>query len=163
MRQRIVGVMLVLGLAWATAAAGGQNGAATRTNDLAAILEQQQQIRAEATGRKGRYGSLDEKKRQALFDHQDKVTRLLEGKRSVDDLSQTDRIAVFNSLEAIESIVNDAEDDRMVCERVKPVGSNRPKTVCMTVAERRAAREAANHMHRRDQACVKDPTSGFCL
>ena len=36
-----------------------------------------------------------------------------------------------------------AEDSRMICERIKPVGSNRPQNKCLTVAERRRQRERA--------------------
>jgi hypothetical protein len=131
--------------------------------DAQAILAQQQQIRAEVEKRGGRFKDMDAAKREELFARQGKVASLLADKKATTDLPEQDQIVVFNELEAIEGIVNKAEDERMVCERVKPVGSNRPKTVCMTVAERRAQREAAEKdMNTRNQACLKD-ASGNCI
>lgn len=131
--------------------------------DASAIRAQQTQIQQEVRTRQGRYQNMTEEKRSELFAHQAKVDRLTSGITLTTELAETDQIALFNALEAIEGIVNRAEDDRMVCERHKPVGSNRPKTVCKTVAERRAEREAAQaDVQRRNQTCFKDP-SGNCI
>ncbi|HEV7272079.1 hypothetical protein [Pseudoxanthomonas sp.] len=124
--------------------------------DAQAILQQQQEIRAEIDRPGGRFKHLTPEKRETLLAEQGKISTLLEGKRSLQDLSESDRILAFNALESVEGILNQAEDDRMVCERVKPVGSNRPKTVCLTVAERRAAREQAQRdVSNRTQSCFK--------
>ena len=124
--------------------------------DAQAILKQQQDIRAEVENRSGRFKHLTEEKRERLFANQGTVSSLLKGRQSMQDLSEVDRIAAFNALESIEGILNQAEDDRMVCERVKPIGSNRPKTVCLSVAERRAAREQAQtDVSNRTQSCIK--------
>lgn len=122
--------------------------------DARAILAQQQQLRAEAIAKKGRFKDLDAKKLNEMYAHQDKVGRLLEGQQRTTDLRERDQIAVLNALESIEAIVNSAEDERLICERHRPVGSNRPQTTCKTVAERRAEREAAqNDIGRRNLAC----------
>ena len=75
---------------------------------------------------------------------------MLEGVGSTTDLPEKDQITVFNSLEAIEAIVNQAEEERMVCTRVKPVGSNRPETVCKTVAQMREEKLEADRAFTRD-------------
>ncbi|MBL8255199.1 hypothetical protein J2X02_001183 [Pseudoxanthomonas japonensis] len=124
--------------------------------DAQAILKQQQDIRAEVDKSGGRFKHLTQEKRESLFASQGTVTSLLKGRRSMQELSEVDRIAAFNALENIEGILNQAEGDRMVCERMKPIGSNRPKTVCLTVAERRAAREQAQKdVSNRTQSCFK--------
>jgi hypothetical protein len=129
----------------------------------AAIREQQQEIRTEVVAGKGRYKDMASDKRAKLLSHQDRVLALLAGVDFTTELSELDQIAAFNALEAIEAIVNAAEDERMICERFKPVGSNRPQTLCRTVAQRRAEREAAQQgMGRRDQTCFKD-AQGNCL
>ncbi len=115
--------------------------------DARAIVAQQQEIREDAVAGKGVYGDLSERDRRRLMAEQDKVLALLEGKERSTELSQIDQTALFNSLESISAIVNQAEDERMVCERVRPTGSNRAERVCMTVAQRReAARRSQQSM-----------------
>ena len=123
----------------------------TRNTDAKAILEQQAGIRTEAMNKKGRYKDMDESKRQELFAHQDKVNRMLDGVASTTELPETDQIVVFNSLEAIEAIINQAEEERLVCSRVKPAGSNLPTTVCKTVAQLREEKLNADRAFQRDQ------------
>lgn len=108
-----------------------------RNTDAAAILAQQQSIRAEVEARAGRYAELHPRTRDRLFGKQDEVARLLEGRGSVLDLPEVDRIRVFNALETISAIINGDENERMVCRRTKPVGTNRTTTVCKTVGELR--------------------------
>ncbi len=124
--------------------------------DAQAILKQQQDIRAEVDKPGGRFKHLTDDKRENLFANQGTVNALLKDRQSMQELSEVDRIAAFNALENIEGILNQVEDDRMVCERIKPVGSNRPKTVCQTVAERRAEREQAQRdVSNRTQSCFQ--------
>jgi hypothetical protein len=107
----------------------------------AAIRQQQQEIRAEVVAGQGRYKDMPSDKRAQLLSHQDRVPALLADVDFTTELPEADQIAAFNGLEAIEAIVNAAEDERMICERFKPVRSNRPQTRCRTVAQRRAGRE----------------------
>jgi len=108
-----------------------------------AILSQQQQIRAEATAKKGRYKDMEESKRNDLFAKQDIVFRLLEGKQNSSELADPQRVELFNALEAIEATINNARDEQMVCEYVKQIGSNRPQKICKTYAQREKEREEA--------------------
>lgn len=108
-----------------------------------AILSQQQQIRAEATARTGRYKDMDESRRRDLFAKQDVVFRLLEGKQDSNELNEPQRVELFNALESIEATVNNARDEQMICEHVKQIGSNRPQKVCKTYAQREKEREKA--------------------
>lgn len=159
MRKPFVLAVLIGLIASATASLAND---VPKNLDAQAILAQQRQIRAEVEKHNGRFKGMEAHKREELFAKQSTVASLLEGKKSTTELPEHDQIAVFNALETIEGILNRAEDDRMVCERIKPVGSNRPKTVCMTVAERRAEREAAEkQINSRDQQCLKD-ASGNC-
>ena len=50
----------------------------------------------------------------------------------------------------------------MICERTRPVGSNRTQTVCSSVAQRRKDREdAEKQIGYRDQKCFQD-ASALC-
>lgn len=120
--------------------------------DAKAIVAQQATIRAEALAGAGRYKDMPAAKREQLFALQDMVTKQLDGRTTTTELPEHDQIAVFNTLEAISAMVNQAEDERMICERKRPVGTNRSQTVCMTLAQRNAQREAgAEFIQRRDQ------------
>lgn len=124
--------------------------------DAKAIIAQQEQIRAEVEARKGRYKDLAADSRTTLLNKQSQVIAMLSGKTTTTELSEADQIVVFNALETIEGIVNKAEDERLVCERVRQVGSNRSQTVCITAAERRAKQEAAaKGLGDRNAGCLK--------
>lgn len=136
------------------AASSAQAGPGPENMDANAIRAQQAQIRADVEARSGRYAAFDEAKRQQLWEKQAVVNRLLEGKASMLELGEIDRIAVFNALESISALINGDESTRTVCRRHKPVGSNRPVTVCKTVAELEAEKRAADHDHgRRNLQC----------
>jgi hypothetical protein len=64
-------------------------------------------------------------------------------------LSPEDRVAMANDQEVVAGILNHASaDSRMVCERVATIGSNLPKNVCKSVAQRRREAEQAQDQMR---------------
>ena len=131
--------------------------------DANVIRAKQAQIRADAAARKSPYTRLGADKLSDLSKKQDVVDKLLPPDvQLVTDLNEHDQIALFNALQSIQTIVNDAEDQRLVCERHKPTGSKRPVTVCRSVAERKLDREnAENEIARRFQFC-KQRADGTC-
>ena len=57
---------------------------------------------------------------------------------------------VVNDQELVNTLLAKARaDSRLVCRREVPTGSNRPQTICMTVAERAAARERSMDVMRK--------------
>lgn len=139
----------VLGLALTAASSAFANSGTPL--DLEAVRTQQTQIRADVEAKRGRYKNMPAATRSELLAKQDAVARTIGTAATSVELTEQQRIEVFNALESIEAIVNKAEDDRMVCRRIKPVGSNRPETVCHTVAQLRA--EERNNEQRRNQIC----------
>ena len=133
--------IIILAAAMAFSATAGEQ--AHKNLDASAILTQQQAIRAEAEANHGRYKDMKKRTRQELFAQQDLLTGKLQGVAYTTDLPEHDQVVVFNALESIEAIVNNAEDQRMVCERHKPTGSHRIKTICVTAAQRRVDQEEA--------------------
>lgn len=64
----------------------------------------------------------------------------------ISGLSPDQLAVVFNDQELINAILTQAgEDSRLVCTRERPVGSRRPITHCMTVAEKRRHREEVHN------------------
>ncbi|WP_149195210.1 hypothetical protein [Luteimonas suaedae] len=135
-------VLMAVGFAAVLASAGALAEQPVLVNtDAKSIIAQQEEIRAEAVARKGRYKDMDERTIRDLLAKQDKVMDLLDGKEHSTELSKIDQTTLFNSLESIEAIVNKAEDERMVCRRERTTGSHRTQNVCKTVAQLRTERE----------------------
>lgn len=121
--------------------------ASTRTaGELPEIHAQQLQLRQEAQAGQGRFKEMSAAERQALVVRQDRFLALTRGRQSLDELPMDDRMAAINALEAINATITRAEDERLVCERIKQVGSHRPTRICRTVAELREARQAAEKL-----------------
>lgn len=108
---------------------------------LAAISSQQAEIRAGVQAGTGLYKDMPTRTKEELLSRQSEVLGVIDGKTSADELSEEDRLAVFNDLEWIEAAINNAESDRMVCSREKTLGSNRMQRVCKTMAQIEAERE----------------------
>lgn len=112
---------------------------------IAAITSQQAEIRTGVQAGTGRYKDMPGKTKEELLSRQAEVLEIVDGKISADELSEEERIQVFNHLEWIEAAINNADDERMVCSRERTLGSNRLTRVCKTMrqieAERAHARE----------------------
>ena len=116
-----------------------------------AIRTQQAQIRTGVESRSGRFKELPANTRSELLAKQAQLLSLMEGKQSTDELNETQKTEVFNTLEWIEAAVNNADDERMVCERRPVLGSTRKERVCKTAGQLRVEREAArDRMDSRD-------------
>ena len=110
--------------------------------DAGAIRDQQRDIRIAVDAGRGAYKDMPDSKKRELFGRQDHVLQLIGDHARTTELNERQQIDLFNNLEAIQAIVNSAEDERMICQRERPVGSNRIRTICKTVAQRRADRDA---------------------
>lgn len=107
------------------------------------ILAEQRAIRADMDALKGRYADMPLVKREKIAANQDRLFALLEGTVDTSELDPADRTEAFNLQQAIAAAINDREDERIVCERIKRTGSHRVTRVCKSVAQMRAEREAA--------------------
>lgn len=119
--------------------------------DVSDIVGQQQRIRAEIESKTGPYGSLPAARKDELLARQMSLLAMLEGKRTTDELSESERVAAFDTMEWIESaapigrsaVAEESADERMVCERRQILGSNRKERVCMTAGQMKLQRERA--------------------
>ena len=71
------------------------------------------------------------------------------------------RTELFNELQWIDATVAKAQDERMVCEYTRSVGSNRMQSVCMTAAQRQKLRDSAQSELQRPKNCLSGP-DGQC-
>lgn len=104
---------------------------------LRRVVAEQTALRAEVAGKGRRFKDMEPAEREALIAKQDRLLELLAGRSDIEELSAEQREEVHAALKTIDTTVARVEDDRMICERVKVVGSNRPQNKCMTVGQRR--------------------------
>lgn len=107
----------------------------------AQIRTAQSDLRLAIERKSGNYSHFNDDERKAIFTRQDEVLALIEGKQAIADLGPDGKIALANALAAVDASVARAEDSRMICERIKPVGSNRPQNKCISVGQRRQMRD----------------------
>ncbi|GAB1408729.1 hypothetical protein MASR1M8_26480 [Thermomonas brevis] len=76
-----------------------------------------------------------------------RIEAILGEKTRIDELSADAKVQAFNAQQEINTVLTRAHgDSRLICERVQTVGTHRRTTSCMTVAERRRAREASQEI-----------------
>jgi hypothetical protein len=117
--------------------------AETPAESTVAIVAQQKEIRSQIEAREGRYEDMPGVKRASILRNQDILFALLEGKAGIDALNIEQKTVAFNALQSINAAINDKEDERLVCEKRKPAGSNRVERVCRSMAQIKADREVA--------------------
>ncbi len=109
----------------------------------AQIRTAQGELRQAIERKSSNYSHFTDDERKAIFARQDAVLALIDGKQEIAELGPDGKIALANALDAVKAAVAGAEDNRMICERIKPLGSNRPQNKCISVGQRRRMREEA--------------------
>ena len=59
--------------------------------------------------------------------------------RDAEKFTRKDEVALVNASEEINAVLSGKDDDRLICEQRRAIGSNRMQKVCMTVGERASA------------------------
>lgn len=77
----------------------------------------------------------------------------------VNDWQQSQKVALFNAQEEVNGILKHNDNNRLICERRAPVGSNLPVTTCHTYGELAESRghnqkDLADWQQHRDQAAT---------
>ena len=116
---------------------------ASKVLDLETVRTQQTEIHEGLIARSGRYASLSPETRTSILSKQATLFKLLEGKQTADELSEHQRLEVFNALEWIEATINGEQGERMICRREKTIGSTRVTRVCRTAADEERMKEEA--------------------
>jgi hypothetical protein len=147
LKSLVAGVALLLACAVAYAAADPQQ------LTIRDIVTQQTQLRAQVAAGKGAFKDMEKRDRAALIERQDRVLATLGGAQTLDEMPPDQRTEIFNDLEWIKAAVTKAEDERMVCEYTRAVGSNRMTSVCMTAKQQRENRDGAQDSLRRAYKC----------
>ena len=105
----------------------------------------------------GRFAYVEPAERVAIDANLARMRGLLDGKRTLAELDEDERVAVFNAQAQINAILTKRDGERMICDRRMIVGSHRKETVCETYADRMArikySRERMDDLNQRVQAC----------
>lgn len=111
------------------------------TQELPEIRAAQDALKAALDKKDGPYARYTESQRNSLREQQSSIYGLIDGKQSVDDLGEDNRLKLANLLMAQKAQLEQSPEDKMVCERVRVLGSNRPKLQCMSESRREQLRE----------------------
>ena len=123
------------------AAAAPVDAAGVVPTQVSKIVSQQQKIRSEVEAGSGPYRAMPAEKKSELLARQQSLLTMLEGKQTLDELEEGDRVAALDTLKWIDSMSAADDGDRTVCERRQILGSNRKERVCMSAAALKAKRE----------------------
>ena len=149
MRHNLIATA-VLGLCLAASSASAI-AARKAGHDLDAIRVQQTELRAQAQAGEGIFASMDGSARAKLVDRQTQLLALIDGKQGVGDINDPMQVRAFNLLEEIDAIVNDFEDQKIVCERIQKTGSHRKVKQCTTLAQkRRLQQDTEEYLHQQN-------------
>lgn len=129
----------------------------TPITDVPKYLDHQREVREDFRYSK-KFKHVDNESKERLYKAQDEVFTLLEGRKSVDELSPDQLIALYNAQGTINAVLTDAELDREICKREKLLGSHRSSLVCMSVRDARRIKEEGKTMLMAPRVC--DPKTG---
>ena len=150
---------LALGVSLALAAGAACAQSADQPQTAAEILQFQHALRAKLDNPSGEYSRFDEGQLTRMRRAQDNVFRLLSDAKSLDDLSENQKIEVSNSLDEVKSILLANEGNRLICYRERKTGTNLLTKRCETYADRQArARDSERAM--RDMSRTMQTTNG---
>lgn len=152
MYKVVLGPMLALAALTANAKIdSGSDGAATKVNLSGSFDEQRAEILRDLDGGKV-YAEITPKERGEVKDALARIASALQAPSGVEGLSDEEKTRVFNDQQVINSILTRAgADSRLICTREKKVGTHRPTTQCLTVAERRRMTEAGQDLMRQQK------------
>lgn len=109
-----------------------------------------------ADARAGKHGRISKRNLRRLDSAEIQITRLLEDNPDLDSYDPQERVKFVNAHETITDLTSGQKQSRLVCKRIKRIGTRMTTTQCMTReqldARERAARESVEAVQR--NVCV---------
>jgi len=103
-----------------------------------------------------KYKELTPEDQKKVLDTLDRMAHRWAKAESLAGLSPNDRTEMANDQEVVTTLLTHASaESRLVCERVIPIGSNLPKRVCKTVAQRNRETIQAQESQRSNSVIAK--------
>ena len=96
----------------------------------------------------GRYEYVSPAEKKTVDTKLTEMASLLQRDGSVKTMPQDQKLQLFNAQEAVNSILQRRDNDRVICKSEAPVGSHIPVTTCHTYRQEQEARNGAmRQMH----------------
>ena len=108
----------------------------SRKYDPAQFPQLVEQLRAEMSPG-GRFEEIAAAERAKVEEELGRMGELLAGAQSLEDLDETQRVALINAQERANAILTKRDGERLICQRRQLVGSHRTETYCETAQEKR--------------------------
>lgn len=121
-------MMLVLQVASVHAKETKPDVKANTKDEFAAVADHVRQQMAPG----GRFASVAKSDQETVNRDLSNMESLYDKFGSVDAMDQSSKVALYNNQSEVNAILTRHDADREICEQVKPMGSNIPKTVCKT-------------------------------
>ena len=147
---RTAATLLILCASTVAMAASTAKDAANAMN-IPAFLAHQAQLRDDLASTK--FSNMDNESKQRILTAQDVLFEVLPGKRSIDELSDEERLRVFDAQNVIAAVLDDAEADRPICENTPRLGSHLHNVECWSKRERDMERSNRKLELLRNQPC----------
>ena len=98
----------------------------------------------------GRYANLDSRDRREIDTQEGVIATKLDNGKTFDELDERSRLAVFNAHQRVVGILNDDEEDDVICRKEHQVGSHRPRVGCLSERDRELAAQQnkLTHIHK---------------
>ena len=160
--KMIVALLLVGGMAGGVLADAVK--APLQSADSRAAFEQQAAAVRAQMQPQGRYQYVDPLERGKVEQDLARMGALFSRYGDVASMPQDARVALFNDQEQANGILMHNDIDRLVCQRVAPLGSRIPKTECRTYGqimhEREGARQSMQTLNQTGRAINGANSSG---
>jgi hypothetical protein len=114
--------------------------------DVAAFLDTQEEIAAQASG--GDFGFMKPSEMRELKTAQSVLHRHLSGVSSIEELDDEAKVAVYNAQQKVNAIITQDRSEEVRCERVQRTGSRFSDTRCYTAEQLAEQRKAAERLQR---------------
>ncbi|MFZ2235398.1 MAG: hypothetical protein WBP11_01355 [Dokdonella sp.] len=136
-----------VGISGAQAASDSKEAFPLNAESTAQFREQAATLRNEMD--KGKYSELPRGDKRAIDKRLDELDALYVKRSTGAKIDDGDAVALVNASSEINSLLAGNSDEKLICEQVKILGSNRRTKVCTTEAERKSR-------HRADQKEMTD-------
>jgi hypothetical protein len=101
---------------------------ATTKDEFASVADHVRQQMAPG----GRFASVDKNQQVTVNRDLSDMQSLYDRFGTVDAMDQASKLELYNNQSEVNAILTRHDGDREICEQVKPMGTNIPKTVCRT-------------------------------
>lgn len=89
----------------------------------------------------GSYGEVEEREIELVIERQEEMRALLADVESVDELSEEDKIRIWNAQNVVNGVLTRSLSETPICRREAVLGSHRQRTVCLTPRQRERLRD----------------------